>query len=143
MIRTILMAMLLAVLVSGCATNRETGALSGGAAGAGIGALIGDGAAGPIIGGLLGVIVGSEIGREMDKRDRRYVANTLENSPSGRRSEWVNPDSGNRYEVTPREAYRGSGGRPCREFVLTSDEFNNPVYGTACRRADGTWHMVD
>jgi len=143
MIRTIFIIVLLAVLASGCSSNRETGALSGGAAGAGIGALIGDGAAGPIIGGLLGVIVGSEIGREMDKRDRRYIASTLETSPSGRRSEWVNPDSGNRYAVTPQAAYEGSGGQPCREFVVTSDEFNNPVYGTACRRADGTWHMVD
>jgi len=143
MSRTIFIIVLLAVLASGCSSNRETGALTGGAAGAGIGALIGDGAAGPIIGGLLGVIVGSEIGREMDKRDRRYIASTLETSPSGRRSEWVNPDSGKRYAVTPREAYEGSGGQPCREFVVTSDEYNNPVYGTACRRTDGTWHMVD
>lgn len=141
--RIFLISTLLILLASGCATNRETGALTGGAAGAGIGALIGDGAAGPIIGGLLGVIVGSEIGREMDKRDRAYVASQLESSPSGRRSEWVNPDTGNRYAVTPQQAYTGDGGQTCREFVLTSDEFNNPVYGTACRRDDGSWRMVD
>lgn len=143
MIRTVLMTMLLALLLSACASNRETGAVAGGAAGAGIGALIGDGIAGPVIGGLLGVIVGSEIGREMDKRDRAYVASTLENTPSGTRREWVNPDSGARYAVTPKQSYAGNQGQPCREFVLTSDEYNNPVYGTACRRDDGTWRMVD
>ncbi len=140
----ILAAALLSLLVSACATHRGTGAVAGGALGAGIGTAIdGGGAEGAIIGGLLGVIIGSEIGRGMDRRDRRRIYDSLEHSPSGRRSEWVNPDTGQQYAVTPRESYQDSRGRPCREFILTSDEFGNPVTGTACRRRDGSWQMVN
>lgn len=140
----ILMAAALALLLSACATHRGTGAVAGGAIGAGIGTAIdGGGAEGAIIGGLLGVIIGSEIGRNMDRRDRRRIYNSLEHSPSGRRSEWVNPDTGQHYAVTPRASYQGRGGRPCRDFVLTSDEFGNPVTGTACRRRDGSWEMIN
>ncbi len=136
--------LLLVALVSGCATHRGTGAVAGGAIGAGIGTAIdGGGAEGAIIGGLLGVIIGSEIGRGLDERDRRRVYDSLERSPSGRSTEWVNPDSGQHYAVTPREAYRGRRGQPCREFVLTSDEYGNPVTGTACRKRDGSWEMVN
>lgn len=134
---------LLTLAVAGCATQRGTGAVAGGAIGAGIGTAIdGGGAEGAIIGGLLGVIIGSEIGRAMDERDRRRIHRSLEHSPSGRTTEWTNPDTGYNYAVTPREAYDGRGGRPCREFVLASDEYGNPVTGTACRRRDGSWEIV-
>ncbi len=140
----ILFAAIFTVLVSGCATHRGTGAIAGGAIGAGIGTAIdGGGAEGAIIGGLLGVIIGSEIGRNLDRRDRRHVYDSLERSPTGRTSRWTNPDTGYEYAVTPREAYNGRRGQPCRDFVLTSDEYGNPVTGTACRRNDGSWAMVN
>ncbi len=140
----VVLTVLLGILVSGCATHRGTGAVAGGAIGAGIGTAIdGGGAEGAIIGGLLGIIIGSEIGRGLDKRDRRRVYHSLEHSPSGRRTEWDNPDNGHHYAVTPREAYQGRRGQPCREFVLTSDEYGNPVTGTACRQRDGQWKMVN
>lgn len=143
-ISIILFAAILTLLASGCATHRGTGAVAGGAIGAGIGTAIdGGGAEGAIIGGLLGVIIGSEIGRNLDKRDRQRVYHSLEHSPSGRTTRWNNPDNGYDYAVTPREAYDGRGGQPCREFVLTSDEYGNPVTGTACRRNDGSWKMVN
>lgn len=141
---TILITALLMLAMSGCATHRGTGAVAGGAIGAGIGTAIDNGGAeGAIIGGLLGVIIGSEIGRHMDERDRRRIHRSLEHSPSGRTTEWTNPDTGYHYAVTPQAAYDGRGGRPCREFVLTSDEYGNPVTGTACRRRDGSWEMVN
>lgn len=142
---TISLIMLITVLIaSGCATHRGTGAVAGGAIGAGIGTAIdGGGAEGAIIGGLLGVIIGSEIGHNIDKRDRQRIYRSLEKSPSGRRTEWVNPDSGHHYAVTPRKSYQGRRGQPCRDFVLTSDEYGNPVTGTACRDSGGGWRMIN
>lgn len=139
----IIVILIMLAVLSGCATSRGTGAAAGGLAGAGIGAAVtGGGAAGIIVGGLLGAVVGSEVGRSLDERDRRHVYDSLEHSRSGHRSTWTNPDTGGRYAVTPRKAFTNNSGRVCREFVLTSDEYGNPVTGVACRQPDGRWAMA-
>ena len=137
-------AMIVTGLAGGCATKRETGALTGAATGTAAGAAIGDTEA-AVIGGLLGTIVGHEIGYQMQREDRLRTRDVLEHNRTGQTSGWVNPDTGRRYSVTPRDTYTGVGQRPCREFVIETGTGPNQRESikTACRRADGTWEIMD
>ena len=137
-------AALVLALAQGCATKRQTGAVTGAAVGTAAGAAIGD-TEGAVIGGLLGTIVGHEVGREMDRRDRLRTRRALEQNRSGESSTWVNPDTGREFQVTPQEAHRRDGGRPCREFAIVTEHEGRQVEErrTGCRRADGTWEIVD
>ena len=131
--------------VSACATNEGTGTVLGAGAGAAAGAAIAkDDAVGAVVGGLLGGLVGREIGRYMDQHDQSLLAQTFETSPTGRTSQWTNPDTGYSYAATPTETFQDAN-RPCRRFTLAADlEGSNDerVTGTACRQSDGTWQIV-
>jgi surface antigen len=133
------------VLALGCATKRQTGGLVGAGAGAAAGAAIAkNDAVGAIVGGLVGGLVGSEIGRRMDLHDQQQLAQTFEHGQTGRTSTWVNPDTGHRYAATPTDTYEIAD-RPCRKFRLETDlegPEEETVYGTACRRSDGTWELT-
>lgn len=139
---TIILITLLVVAASACATKRQTGAATGAAAGTAVGAAIGD-TEGAVIGGLLGTIVGHEVGRYMDRRDRERTREVLEHNRTGETSDWVNPDTGYRYEVTPRDTLEIAGNEPCREFDIVTED-NGVEYSTrevACRRPDGVWEI--
>jgi surface antigen len=141
---TIVLSLCLAL--SACATRQQTGGLVGAGAGAAAGAAIAkNDTVGAVVGGLVGGLLGSEIGRRMDDNDQRYLANTFETSPTGRTSEWTNPDTGTTYSATPTETYTRAD-RPCRNFTLEADVDGNAgdetVNGIACRRPDGTWEIV-
>ena len=136
------------VLAAGCgpesAVNKTAvGAVLGGAAGGAAGAQVGEGKGrtAAIIGGtILGALLGSSVGKTMDDVDRRNVQYSLESAPTGRASEWVNPDSGGRYQFTPTRTYQQAG-QNCREYTMTSFIDGRPesVNGTACRQSDGSW----
>jgi surface antigen len=86
---------------------------------------------------MLGYIVGNE----MDKFDKRQLNYAYERGPSGQSVAWVNPDSGNSYQVVPQPAYTGGGNRVCRqaEIVATIDGNPETTYSTACRNNQGQW----
>ncbi len=141
-------AMLALTLVAGCADmNRETtGAVVGGATGGAVGSIVGKGEgriAAIIVGTLVGTLVGATIGRYMDQQDRERTARVLEYNHTGQPTAWRNPDTGNRYEVTPTHTYY-SGQEPCREFSVNANIEGRPqeVTGNACRQPDGRWKMV-
>ena len=123
------------------------GAGLGGWLGAEIGGHGNGKAAGAAIGTLAGAAIGNSIGKSLDRADRlaqaeaRYRA--LENSPSGERSTWYNPDSGNYGSVTPEPAYETENGY-CREYTqtITVGGKRETGYGTACRQPDGSWKIV-
>lgn len=132
------------VLMNGCATREQTGRVIGGAAGAAAGTQVGDGSGRTIatIGGaVLGAVVGGAIGGRMDDDDRQQTGLALENAETGRSTQWVNPDTGYRYEVMPTNTYQSAAGQPCRDYTMQAliDGRNETINGTACRRADGTW----
>ncbi len=132
--------------VGGCATKQQTGAVVGAGAGALAGNMLTHGSAGgTIIGGLLGALVGSEVGRHMDEKDQRQLAQALETTPTNRPVQWVNPDSGNAYSVTPMRTFTQASGAPCREFRMYGDvgSRQQEVYGTACRQPDGSWRIIN
>jgi surface antigen len=132
--------------------NKELGgAVIGAAAGGLVGSQIGGGT-GKLVavgaGVLLGALLGSEVGRSLDKADQAYAAesyqNTLEATPTGETSAWVNPDSGNSGSYTPTKTYQVDSGQYCREFqqTITVGGETEDAHGTACREPDGSWRIV-
>lgn len=124
------------------------GAATGGLLGASVGGNGKGRAVGAMLGTFAGAVVGNEVGRSLDRADRTALAQArfraLEHSPSGARSEWRNPDSGNYGYVEPRPAYQDRAGRYCREYTQTIYVGGRPEegYGTACRMPDGSWKIV-
>jgi len=140
------MALVLSALAVGCRTQSQSGAIVGAGAGALAGAAIAHGhAGGAIPGGVLGALLGSEVGRQMDGLDELRLSRTLEATPTYQPANWVNPDTGTTYTVTPIRAFSREAGVPCREFRMNADvgARQQEVYGTACRQADGSWKIVD
>jgi len=134
------------IMLGGCETmtHEEQGEILGGIIGGVAGAQVGDGSgrtAAIIVGTIAGSMIGRHIGETMDDADRMKTAQTLHNSPSGKGTTWVNPDTGYEYTVTPTKTH-ATGERPCREFRLNAtigDDPHQEVYGTACLQDDGSW----
>ncbi len=138
--------------LSGCAGsggqigNREVGTGVGAILGGLLGAQVGGGTgqlAATAAGALLGAYLGGNVGHSMDQTDRARANQTLEATPTGQQSSWQNPDSGNRYDVTPTRTYEEAG-RPCRDYTTEAviDGRRETVRGTACREPDGSWRAI-
>ena len=144
--RVLIGALSIAISISGCATTptqEQTGMVIGGALGGLLGSQVGGGSgrtAAIIVGTLLGASVGGSVGRSMDETDQLKVANTLETVRTGVPAKWHNPDTGNKYTVTPIRTFDSTTG-PCREYTVDANigGKKETVIGTACRQADGTW----
>jgi surface antigen len=137
------------VLLGGCytGTKQGIGTATGGALGGFVGSQIGSGSgqlAATAAGAIAGALIGSSVGQSMDDLDRMKAAQALESNRTGYSSNWVNPDSGAHYTMTPTRTYETAEGH-CRDF-RTQVEINGrfeTVYGTACRQPDGTWKSVN
>lgn len=131
-------------IVSCGTTHEQQGEILGGVLGGVIGSQIGEGSGQTvaiIVGTMAGSMIGRHIGETMDQNDRMYAGRTLNDARTGETTQWVNPDNGNVYAVTPTRTFETASG-PCREFTLDATVGGVPgqeVYGTACRQADGTW----
>ncbi|MCP4257009.1 MAG: DUF3300 domain-containing protein [Planctomycetes bacterium] len=82
---------------------------------------------------------------DMDEHDRQQLNQVYETGQSDTVTSWVNPDTGNSYKVTPKAAYKGSTGRPCRETRIDAIINGKPetVVTNACRAPDGMWELED
>lgn len=142
------------LLLSGCAGQQHTvggaalGGIGGGIAGAQIGKGTGNIAAiigGTLLGAALGGYVGSYLDR-MDRMDRVQLNQTLETAPTGLPVQWHNPDTQTSYRVQPVKTYRvQTTGQYCREYqteIIVGGQIQQG-YGTACRRPDGQWEIVN
>lgn len=139
---------------TGAGSKEQTGRFLGGATGGALGAAACSGSdvgvqiACGVGGALLGGFVGGEVGASMDEVDRMKAAQTyqyaMERQPTGARSQWANPDTGNSGVVVPTETYY-RGQQPCREFYhdVVIGGKTERVFGTACRQPDGTWDIVE
>ena len=98
---------------------------------------------------LIGAFIGSEIGESLDEMDKLYALEAyekaIETSRVGETTRWENPDSGNSGAYTPTLAYRTEQGQYCREFTqsISVSGARQDESGTACRRQDGTWEIVN
>ena len=136
---------------SGLFTKENIGAAAGAAGGAWAGSNIGKGkgnVAAIAAGTLLGAYLGKSVGASLDKADMAYYhqtsQNSLENTPTGQKSTWKNPDSGHSGSFTPTRTYQASSGSYCREYqqTITVDGQSEKAFGTACRQANGSWKIV-
>ncbi|RYE06597.1 MAG: glycine zipper 2TM domain-containing protein [Rickettsiaceae bacterium] len=149
LISRILIICLASGMLQGCDGNKQgTGLLAGAAAGGLLGSRFGNGS-GQLaltgLGALAGALAGGAIGKSLDDNDKKIAALTsqkaLETASSGSSVPWHNPDSGHKGFITPKAAYKNSGGQYCREYthtvIIGSKE--QQMYGTACRQPDGDW----
>jgi surface antigen len=143
---------LLAACDRSAGPKQTAGTVLGAAGGGLLGAQFGRGdgrLAAVALGTFLGALVGSEVGRSLDRADRlaieRATQRSLETSPSGRPTEWRNPDSGHYGTVTPEPAFKSREGEFCREYqqTVTIGGRTEEAYGTACRQPDGSWKIVN
>lgn len=153
-IMSLLTSGVMVISLAACDTEagqkQQLGTLLGGVGGALAGSTIGDGRgqmAAIAVGTLLGAGIGQSVGKSLDRADtmamHQTMNRTLETGPSGRASEWRNPDSGNYGTYTPQPAYQASTGQTCREFqqTVTVGGKQESAYGTACRQPDGSWQI--
>ncbi|KJS03779.1 MAG: surface antigen [Desulfobulbaceae bacterium BRH_c16a] len=144
---TLIIIPVIILALSSCASDQYTkgtkGAGVGAAGGAVLGQAIGRNTEATLIGAAVGGLLGYIVGNEMDKYDRQQLNHTYEFAPSGQSTSWVNPDSGNRYQVVPQPAYAppSQPDRPCRkaEILATIDGRTEKTYTTACRNSAGQW----
>lgn len=123
-------------------TKGQQGAVGGAAGGAVLGQAIGRNTEATLIGAAVGTMLGYIVGNEMDKQDKQQLNNAYERGPSGQPVTWVNPDSGNNYQVVPQQAYTNpSTNQVCREAEITATIDGQPqkTKTTACRNAQGQW----
>lgn len=80
--------------------------------------------------------------REMN---RKCIAKTLNEAPTGKTWNWKNPKSGNGGTVTPTSPRVSEGGRVCRNFdetVTLKDGRTEKISARACRGRDGSWTIA-
>ncbi len=114
------------------------GAVVGGAAGSRMGG--GDGKViATILGAAIGAVVGAKIGRDLEDVDRACIGHSLELVGDARVVNWVNPNTGVAYTLTPLR----SDGRSCRDFKLVANYRgrSNSKISTACRNASDDWQF--
>jgi surface antigen len=134
-------------MLSSCAEmdNMSKGT-KGAVGGALLGQAIGRTTEATLIGLAVGTMLGYIVGNEMDKHDRQQLNNAYETGPSGQPVTWVNPDTGNNYQVTPQPAYQSpSTSQMCREAEIeaTIDGQPQKTVSTACRNAQGQWVLTN
>ena len=140
MLKKILLVVLTLSLLCSCANKAQTGAAHGAAAGALIGQVIGQNTEGTLIGIAAGALLGYLVGNEMEKEDKARMNDAYETGRSYESNDWVNPDTGHQYSVTPRPFYRNSRGRNCREAEILTiiNGKAEKTIATACREK-GRW----
>lgn len=131
---------LVVLLCTSCANKAQTGAAGGAVGGALLGQMIGKNTEATLLGAALGGLLGYVVGNEMDKQDRERLNNVYETSPSYNTSSWVNPDTGNKYAVTPQPAYETPDNRVCRKAQIEAviDGKKEITEAIACRE-NGRW----
>ena len=138
------------LLLTGCEsvpTKQDQGVMIGAIVGGILGNQVGGGSGrmlATIVGTAAGAAIGGSVGRSMDESDRMKAAAALETVRTDVSTQWVNPDTGYEYSMTPTRTFDDGTG-PCREYVLEAQIGGNTeeVYGTACRQADGSWKVID
>ena len=144
-----MLTLLCCASLSACNTlnNQDVGTLAGGVAGGILGSTVGGGSGRLVAiaaGSMAGAAIGSNVGRHMDQSDRRQAAQALENNNVGQPAYWRNQRTGATYKVVPKRNVKVKGNPYCREYITTAmiAGKKQQIYGTACRRKDGSWKVV-
>lgn len=146
---TALVVILCSLSLMGCSNmnKQDVGMLTGGVAGGLLGSTVGSGN-GKILaiaaGTLAGAYIGGQVGKSMDETDRLKMNRALENNAVGQPAYWHNNSTGANYEVVPTKNVTVDGNEYCREYRTMANigGKKQQVYGTACRKPDGSWQAV-
>jgi surface antigen len=90
-----------------------------------------------LVGTIFGAVIGKEVGKNMDNEDAACTHQALERARDGQAISWNNPDTGQRYQVTPYQTYQRKDGSYCRKYDALIGEKN--YRETACRTEQGDW----
>lgn len=140
-------AVLTAGTLTGCDNKEQTGTLIGIAAGGLIGSQFGGGDGkiiGLLAGSALGGFIGNRIGAQMDRQDQANMRRAIIDTPVNHQAQWTNERTHTTYTVTPVRQYHTKKHRYCREYQtkVTIGGKQRDAYGKACRKPDGSWHIV-
>lgn len=97
---------------------------------------------------LAAALLGAEGVRALNEADRQAMElaakNALDNAPTGRGAPWRNPATGNSGTITPVRSFRDARRHYCRDYQQTTIAAGQTRQskGTACRREDGSWQVV-
>lgn len=129
-------------------TKQDVGVISGSVVGGLMGSRFGGGngqIASIAAGTIAGALIGGAIGRNMDDSDHQRMSQSLENNSVGQPAYWQNSQTGASYTVTPVKNVAYNGNPYCREYRTVANVAGKrqQVYGTACRKPDGSWQIQD
>ncbi len=102
----------------------------------------------PPPGRLAAGLLGAEGAKGLNEADRQAMElaakNAFDNAPTGRGAPWRNPATGNSGTITPVRSFQDARRDYCRDFqqVIVAGGQTRQGKGTACRRADGLWQVV-
>ncbi len=152
-LKSIVAILLACLMITSCQGHKQGGgAVIGALAGGLLGSRFGGGEGKILttaVGAIAGGLIGSTIGKSLDEHDKMMAEKTthsaLESTPSGKTSEWSNPDNGHSGTVTPTKTYQTTHGTYCREYTQTINVGGDTqkAYGKACRKPDGHWEIVN
>lgn len=139
------------LLFTGCVSGPGGGGITSGQAGVITGSVLG-GVAGHQIGKgrgrtaatVIGAVLGGYVGGLMTNQSRQRTNYALDQTPNNQSRTWVEPQTNNRYTVTPTRTYSGNvNGQQstCRDYNMDAyiDGRLQQVVGRACKDASGQW----
>ncbi len=142
-------SILVGISLASCSnmSKQDIGTVSGGVIGGLVGSQFGGGSGKLVavgVGALAGALIGGAIGKNMDDTDRLKMTQALETNKLNQPAYWQNQKSGSSYTVTPTKNVTVDGNPYCREYTTTAiiAGKKQQMYGTACRKPDGTWEMA-
>ncbi len=92
-----------------------------------------------------GSVLKSQLTASDRAMNRKCIAKTLTEAPTGKTWSWKNPKTGNGGTVTPTSPRVSQGGRVCRDFdetVTLKDGRTEKISARACRKPDGSWTIA-
>lgn len=100
---------------------------------------------GTALGVLMAAVTGKATGTRLSPRDAACFSQSFEHIPDRKTVAWSDKKLAIYYSIMPMRTVRTSDGHYCREYSAraTVNGHAADVYGTACRRADGNWVLID
>ncbi len=88
-------------------------------------------------------VIGTIVNKEMDSFDKRQLNYAYERGPAGQPVAWVNPDTGNYYQVISQFTSKDEAGLICRhsEMVAHINSKLKTFNLMACRTVGGGWAL--
>jgi len=100
---------------------------------------------GTALGALMAAVTGKANGTRLSQREAACFSQSFEHIPDRKTIAWSDKKLAVYYSIMPMRTLRTSDGHYCREYSASATVNGHAadVYGTACRREDGNWILID